>query len=543
MKRLVAILVTLVCLMSFVGCDGDKVTSSGSTGSDSEPEVSAVGSIVGGVGANAEYIATDDGKVTGQLSGSQTVTSADAAELSNEIIPTWQDAYKMRSISGGADAQVTALRNKILNANDSVKVTGTKYYVSSLNGNDDNDGLSPSTALKSLAAAAKLSLKEGDALLLERGSVFRLTSSFNLQSGVTYAAYGSGNKPAVYGSSMNYAVASIWQPFEQMKNVWVLSMAFSGDVGNIVFNHGEAASNRIDYIYNMSENGDFYYDSAACKLYLYLDKGNPGKAYEDIEISPRYILFSIPTGGHDITIDNIALKYSGNFAIRGVQLTNLSVTNCEIAWIGGASLPDGTDVYGNGIEVGGISNSVFKNNWVYQIFDSGMTFQLSQGDTIDVTYSENLYEFCGMSGFEWWITSSIGVVEYAIKNVLFDSNIVRFTGYGWIYGTKRGARHIQGPFQTQDYKNMENFVFSNNIFDCAQGGIYFYKWFTPDVSIVRPIWKNNTYYQKKTDIGVGSIYGYGTDVNSITYSVNNQSSLEEAIRVFETSPKHIEWLG
>lgn len=543
MKRLVAILLTLVCLMSFVGCDGEKVTSSGSDSSDIEPEVSTVGSLVGGVGANAEYIATDDGKVTGQLSGSQTVTSANTAELSNEIIPTWQDAYKMRSISGGADAQATALRNKILNANDSVKVSGTKYYVSSLNGNDDNDGLSPATALKTLVAAAKLSLKSGDALLLERGSVFRLTSSFNLKSGVTYAAYGSGNKPAVYGSSMNYAVASIWQPFEQMKNVWVLSMAFSGDVGNIVFNHGEAASNRIDYIYNMSENGDYYYDSAACKLYLYLDKGNPGKAYEDIEISPRYILFSLPTGGHDITIDNIALKYSGNFAIRGVQLTNLSVTNCEIAWIGGASLPDGTDVYGNGIEVGGISNSVFKNNWVYQIFDSGMTFQLSQGDTIDVTYSENLYEFCGMSGFEWWITTSIGVVEYAIKNVLFDSNVVRFTGYGWIYGTKRGARHIQGPFQTQDYKYMENFVFSNNIFDCAQGGINFYKWFTPNESVVRPIWKNNTYYQKKTDMGVGSIYGYGTDVNSITYSVNNQSSLEEAIRVFETSPKHIEWLG
>lgn len=543
MKRLVAILLMLVCLMSFVGCDEDKVTSSGSDSSNSEPEVSAVGSIVGGVGANAEYIATDDGKVTGRLSGSQTVTSANVAELSNEIIPTWQDAYKMRSISGGADAQATALRNKILNANDSIKVTGTKYYVSSINGNDDNDGLSPSTALKSLVAAAKLSLKAGDALLLERGSVFRLTNSFNLKSGITYAAYGTGNKPAVYGSAMNYAVASIWHPFEKMKNVWVLDMAFSGDVGNIVFNHGEAASNKIDYIYNMNQNGDFYYDTAACKLYLYLDKGNPAKAYKDIEISPRFILFSVPTGGHDIIIDNISLKYSGNFAIRGIQLNNISVTNCEIAWIGGAYLPNGNDVYGNGIEVGGISNSEFKNNWVYQIFDSGMTFQLSEGDAANVTYSENLFEFCGMSGFEWWITSSIGVVEYAIKNVLFDSNIVRFTGYGWIYGTKRGARHIQGPFQTQDYSNMENFVFSNNIFDCAQGGINFYKWFTPNESIVRPIWKNNTYYQKKTDIGVGSIYGYGTDVNSITYSVNNQSSLEEAIRVFETSPKHIEWLG
>lgn len=540
MKRLVAILLTLVCLMSFVGCDGDKVTS---PGSDSTPKVSKTGSIVGGVGANAEYIAKDESKVTGQLSASQTVTSANAAENTNEIIPTWQDAYKLSSVSGGADAQATAFRNKILNAKDSVKVKGKKYYVSSVNGNDDNDGLSPATALKTLPAAANLSLKEGDAVLLERGSVFRLTGSFSLKSGVTYAAYGSGNKPAVYGSAMNYAVASFWQPFELMKNVWVLSRAFSGDVGNIVFNHGELASNKIDYIYNMGKNGDFYYDSTACKLYLYFDKGNPGKAYADIEISPRYTLFSLPTGGHDITIDNIALKYSGNFAIRGGKLTNISVTNCEIAWIGGAYLPDGNDVYGNGIETGAISNSVIKNNWIYQIFDTGITFQLSKGDVIDVTYSDNLLEYCGMSGFEWWCSQYMGEIDNAVKNVLFDNNIVRFTGYGWVYGTRRSARHVQGPFQTQDYPNLENFVFSNNIFDCAQGGIYYYKWYTDKASIVRPVWKNNTYYQKKTDLGVGSIYGYGADAASVTYYVNNQSSLEEAIRVFETSPKHIEWLG
>lgn len=543
MKRLVAILLTLVCLMSFVGCTDKKVKSPSSDNSGGKTDSTVVGSLIGGIGANAEYISSDEGKVEGQLSGSQTVTSGNVAENTNEIIPTWKDAYKLRSISGGADAQAAASRNKILNAKDSVKVTGTKYYVSSLNGNDDNDGRSPAKALKTLPATANLSLKEGDAVLLERGSVFRLTGSFGLKSGVTYAAYGSGNKPAVYGSSMNYSVASFWQPFEQMKNVWVLSRAFSGDVGNVVFNHGELASNKIDYIYNMSKNGDFYYDSTACKLYLYLDKGNPAKVYADIEISPRYTLFSLPGGGHDITIDNITLKYSGNFAIRGSELDKITVTNCEIAWIGGAYMPNGIDVYGNGIETAAISNSVFKNNWIYQIFDTGITFQLSEGDVTDVTYSDNLLEYCGMSGFEWWCSQYIGVIENAVRNVLFDNNIVRFTGYGWVYGTSRGARHVQGPFQTQDYPNLKNFVFSNNIFDCAQGGIHYYKWYTDKKSIDRPVWKNNTYYQKKTDSGVGSIYGYGEDADSITHYVNNQKSLDEAVKAFETSPKHVEWLG
>lgn len=531
MNRLAAILLTFLCLMAFAGCDGGNVTS---------PKSDGVGSIVGGVGANAEYIMDGEENAVGQLTGNMVVTSD--PELEKEIASTWQDAYKLSNVSGGADAEATVLRNKILKAADSIQVSGTKYYVSSINGSDENDGLSPSSPLKSLTNTTKLSLKAGDAILLERGSVFRLTSSFNLKSGVAYAAYGTGDKPAVYGSAMNYAVASIWQPFEKMKNVWVLDMAFSGgDVGNIVFNHGEAASNKIDYVYNMTHNGDFYYDSAACKLYLYLDKGNPGKTYKDIEISPRFPLFNVPSNGHDIVIDNITFKYSGNFAIFGGNVSNLKVTNCEIAWIGGAYLPSGDDCYGNGIEFGGILNSEFKNNWVYQIYDSGMTFQHAEGDVIDVAYSENLIEFCGMSGFEWWKESGVSTTEWNIKNVSFDNNIVRFTGYGWISGIKRGARHIQGPFRPQDYPNMENFVFSNNIFDCAQGGLFYFKWNTPDVNKDKLIWKNNTYYQKKTDSGIGAIYGYGDD-QDITYYATNQSSLETAIKAFESSPKYVKWL-
>lgn len=530
MKRLVAILLALLCLMAFVGCDGNKGTSSKTDG---------MGKIVGGVGASAEYIADGDENTEGGLTGNQTIIGNSG--VGQETVSNWQDAYKINNMSGGSDAEAETLRNKILNAADDVKVTGTKYYFSSINGNDENDGLSPKTPLKSLTSATKLSLKSGDAVLLERGSIFRLTSSFNLKSGVSYAAYGKGDKPAVYGSSMNYAVASIWQPFDKMKNVWVLDMAFSGDAGNIVFNHGEAASNKIDYVYNLAKNGDFYYDSAACKLYLYLDKGNPGKVYKDIEISPRFPLFNIPSKGHDIIIDNITFKYSGNFAIYGGNASNLKVTNCEIAWIGGAYLPGGDDCYGNGIELGGILNSVFKNNWVYQIYDSGMTFQHAEGDVVDVSYSENLFEFCGMSGFEWWKESGVSTTEWNIKNVSFDKNIVRFTGYGWILGDKRGARHIQGPFRPQDYPNMENFVFSNNIFDCAQGGLFYFKWNSPDVNRDRLIWKNNTYYQKKTNSGVAIIYGYGED-QDITRYATNQKALETAVKAIESSPKLVKWI-
>lgn len=47
-----------------------------------------------------------------------------------------------------------------------------KYFVSSINGNDANDGLSESTAFKSLAKINELEINAGDEILLQKGSVF-----------------------------------------------------------------------------------------------------------------------------------------------------------------------------------------------------------------------------------------------------------------------------------------------------------------------------------------------------------------------------------
>lgn len=48
----------------------------------------------------------------------------------------------------------------------------TTYFVSSLNGNDENDGLSESTAFKSLNKINEIELTPGDKVFLLKGSVF-----------------------------------------------------------------------------------------------------------------------------------------------------------------------------------------------------------------------------------------------------------------------------------------------------------------------------------------------------------------------------------
>ena len=81
---------------------------------------------------------------------------------------------KIRMQTGGAKAQAEALKQKILNARDIETFSGKVYYVSQ-NGDDKNDGLSPERAIKTHARVGKLSLEAGDAVLFERGSVFRAT--------------------------------------------------------------------------------------------------------------------------------------------------------------------------------------------------------------------------------------------------------------------------------------------------------------------------------------------------------------------------------
>ena len=62
--------------------------------------------------------------------------------------------------------------------------SGRIYYVSS-NGNDNNDGLTPSTALKSLSRVSKLTLEAGDSVLFKKGDIFEGTLSFTNLIGKT----------------------------------------------------------------------------------------------------------------------------------------------------------------------------------------------------------------------------------------------------------------------------------------------------------------------------------------------------------------------
>lgn len=152
--------------------------------------------------------------------------------------------------------------------------TGTAYYVSN-DGNDNNDGLTPETAWKTLKKVAEVNgfwgdaplLKAGDAVFFRRGDVFRMKeigwdpyladeAALHLKvDGVTYSAYGEGKKPIITESTENGSGAEKWNLVYEDgsgKKIWQYYRDMR-DVSRLVLNDGEVLTPRVYEYYN--ENG------------------------------------------------------------------------------------------------------------------------------------------------------------------------------------------------------------------------------------------------------------------------------------------------
>lgn len=543
MKKLI-----LYCLLAAVflsGCGaetGNKVKpskrdNSSVTSTVDSSEVSSISDDNNSTEASTGDDYNDASQLAGSLSVSVNVKKADKTK--KEILPTENTADLLNpkiAVMGGANTEAKTLRNKIRNAKDSITPGGNVYYVSA-NGTDENDGRSSAKAFKSISAAINIAEK-GDTILIERGSVFRLSQGLTLQNGVKYGAYGNGPKPEIWGSPENYANYGIWSPHD-IKNIWKMNYSRS-DVGLIVFDHGKLAGNMKYYIRDLKKDGDFYFDETKKTLYIYNSGGNPGKTYSDIEIGSRNVLFRIKDGGSDIQIDNLAFRYTGTFAIRGsAGCRNIKITNCEIGWIDGSLFDDGSNRYGNGIEFTyGCQDITVENCWIYQIYDAGFTFQISGDEDVryhtfkNIAVKNNLFEYCSWP-YEWWIASNTHIVQ----NISISNNIMRYTGYGFA-GYERHPAHIRGPWEIIPIKT-ENFSVDNNIFDCVNGSLY--AWTLPYDTQPGMTISRNSYYQRKATSPENAPFMALCKENQGKYAAN-QSELETAVACMDANPKLVKWL-
>ncbi len=384
-----------------------------------------------------EAYSTDIMKTTFAALEEGTESSKNESYLRETILPEYAEARGIEllpvEVLEEIDEKTEQYKQNVLDsANmDLSSITGTIYYVSPT-GNDQNDGLSPQTAWKTLGKVSSAVLSSGDAVLFERGAEFRgkITAK---AAGVTYSAYGTGAKPIINGSKQDYADPDLWVE-TNIENVYKLT-AVVKDVGFVALNHSKELGKYDELMGTMrvsgvSYNGELftnqydlhsdleaYSNLSTNTLYMYSSKGNPGERFSSIELGEDGDLLEI-SSKKNMTIDNIDFRYGGGHGVGGSGgfanydsngnftgisgCANLTVTNCIFSWIGGSNLHD-TTRYGNAVEIfGSVDGYYVENNWIYQIYDTGVTHQVSSsstGNTLmqDILYKDNLIEYCHWS--------------------------------------------------------------------------------------------------------------------------------------------------
>jgi len=437
-------------------------------------------------------------------------------------------------------------RAEILGAADHAAITGTAYYVSDA-GCDDSDGRTPDTAWKTLGKVSSAQLLPGDGVFFRRGDLFR--GSVKVSPGVTYAAYGTGEKPKLYGWDKSLADPALWELYDETHRIWKLKEKIL-DCGTLVFNDGEAHCRKLipsyirgqfvcrddesrifDMAREMTEDLDLFcrYEERLTEtpskgenfpipvmdggsygeLYLRCDRGNPGEVFRTVEAVPRRSMFQVGSAA-GVTIDNLCLKYIGIHAVAaGGHVKGLHVTNCEIGWIGGTiqhylgtdpNYPEGgrgtVTRFGNGVEIyGGCEDYLVSDCWIYQAYDAGITHQVTTGGNkftmTGIRYLNNLVEYCVYS-IEYFLEKTGGDTESYIRDCEMAGNILRFSGFGW--GQQRHNTYTPAHIKGWSYENTaSDYTIHDNIFDRANYRMVHLVAKKPESC---PVMYGNTYIQK-----------------------------------------------
>ena len=491
--------------------------------------------------------------------------------------------------SSSMDKEAGTRREEILGNIEATPTTGTVYYVDAVNGDDSNDGMSENSAWKTLD---KVNEQEGSestpiTVLFKRGDTWRGT--LTPTSYTTYGAYGSGDKPQILGSMMNYANAEevaanglTWTLVNETLNKWQLED--SGEYLNKNAVSESTTGNNVGAIFffdadkkliangKMSTEEDIYAEYAFYQqinygepgtvgdLYVCLPTGMTPESYADIEISTNTVVIGLPNyaDNNHITIDNLCLKYGtfgiaahGHYVSDNWAVNDLTVTNCEIAYIGGAmsGTAESHVRYGNGIEIYGPCNEVeVRNNWIHQCYDAGYSNQGEIGTQQNISVTGNLIEYCNYS-LEIWMNATTGL----IKDADYSGNMLRFAGYQFerdnrIGGSTEAISHLNFFFGA---KPCINVTVADNIIDTSYRTLACVAY--PNSTDALPSNEVDSTAKKGPTISGNtwiqgydrySFVAYMKDKNDESYATqelgsNNQAEMEASVSAIDTAPEAI----
>ena len=160
------------------------------------------------------------------------------------------------------------------------------------------------------------------------------------------------------------------------------------------------------------------------------------------------------------------------------NVNDLKVRNCVFDWIGGSAHIGQNARLGNAVQIYGSCNGFdVYNNWIYQIYDSGITGQFHNNSSADASkqsntlanmkFHDNLIEYC-YYGIEYFNLPGKEGTERKTENVSISNNYIRKGGYGFgsIGRNSESAALYEVSYNGE---TVTNFKTENNIFEDSMG--------------------------------------------------------------------------
>ena len=351
------------------------------------------------------------------------------------------------------------------------------YYLSA-EGCDENNGLSPESAFKTIEKLMTV-LAGGDTVKFRCGDTFYGTINSpagpDMDHPTTYTSYGEGEKPTI--SQYKMPVHGAWE--RHIDGVYKLDLTdntkFYGNTKDIDANvgfmkvDGEYKFRKRFHLADLCYKWDFYCDEQY--VYVLCDK-RPDEYTDDIKIACNIRCIHLT---NNIRIENIIFRGTGGHGVNGTCVGSY-IGNCEFHELGGSRLGGverrgkfNTVRYGNGVEYwSNSSDGTVENCKFSEIYDVAITMQ---GGNVtrnwnNMYFRNNVIWNC-TQGFELWATTeSTEPVGYT--NCYFENNAVIDCGYCWGYE----ARPNKGCSSHLMIYNIQvplcDLTVRNNVFSRAQ---------------------------------------------------------------------------
>lgn len=447
------------------------------------------------------------------------------------------------------------------------QVSARKYYVSSSNGNDNNNGFSVSSAWKTISKVNKMTFSPGDSIFFKRGDFWRETlivpSSGKERNFIVFSSYGSGAKPQILGSVQ----AIIW--IRQGDNLWKSSTKtanprsgnFKADIyfvgTNGTINFGSYKADLVDL------NSEYQWTWLSNNIYIY-SSVDPTLKFKNIEVPQRQQCIDL-NNMQFLELDGFDLFYSQwsgisyDWSFDMLDLRGLVVENCKIAYVGSKDLTSGygtemvysdmifrsdtihdcgrrsvsLDIYGSGFTAKNvvIEKCVFYNGYHTTGIDLSVGSGNYNGSFDGVYIRNNLFYDNPKSSLAK--TSNLIFLQNndtegggaTLNNIFIYSNIFKYPNYSGIMLERINDCHIY---------NNTFFNNNSNIISGSRGHIFVNESCT-NISI-----KNNIFYSSLPSDASGAgieLFAYNTDNSEIDSDNNLYYRLNNNLRIIFTDGK------